>query len=315
MKKIVILDGYTLNPGDLSYSGFEALGKVAVWDRTKENQILERIGEAEIVITNKTPITRATLEAAPTIQYIGVLATGYNVVDIEAAKERGVVVTNIPTYGTMAVAQYTFALLLEIAHRVQWHSDAVFAGKWSESADFSFWVSPLMELADKTIGIIGYGRIGQAVGRIAEAFGMRVFAYDPAAKDDNPALVSLEKLYTESDIISLHCPLFAETEGMINAQSIEMMKDGVIILNTSRGPLIVETDLADALNSGKVGYAAVDVVSEEPIRSDNPLLGAKNILITPHIAWAPRESRARLMGIAVENLRAFLKGEPVNTVS
>lgn len=313
---IVILDGYTLNPGDLDWSGFEALGDVTVYDRTAEDQILQRIGEVAIVITNKTPLTRETIMAARNLRYIGVLATGYNVVDTAAAKERGVPVTNIPTYGTDAVAQFTFALLLELAHHVQHHSDAVKEGRWSKSPDFCFWDYPLMELRDKTMGIIGYGRIGQATARIARAFGMKVLAYDSYQDEAHrDVYVSLGQLLGESDVISLHCPLFEETRGIINAQNIAQMKDGVIILNTSRGPLIVEEDLAEALNSGKVGAAAVDVVSVEPIEADNPLLTAKNILITPHIAWAPKESRIRLMDIAVHNLAAFLDGKAVNVVN
>ncbi|MFA5447686.1 MAG: D-2-hydroxyacid dehydrogenase [Sphaerochaeta sp.] len=314
--KIVILDGYTLNPGDLDWTGFEALGDVTVYDRTPEDQILERIGAASVVITNKTPLVRQTILAAPNVTYIGVLATGYNVVDIEAAKERNITVTNIPTYGTDAVAQFTFALLLEIAHHVQRHSDAVMEGRWSASPDFCFWDYPLMELSGKTMGIIGYGRIGQATARIARAFGMKVIAYDlyhdPSHQD---TYVSLDELLAQSDVISLHCPLFDQTRGIINKGSIARMKDGVIILNTSRGPLIVEEDLAEALNSAKVGAAAVDVVSTEPIEADNPLLGAKNILITPHIAWAPKESRIRLMDIAVQNLASFLSGNAENVVN
>jgi len=314
--KIVILDGHTLNPGDLDWSGFEALGGVTVHDRTPEEEIISRIGEAEVVITNKTPITRETIFALPNIAYIGVLATGYNIVDIDAAKERGIVVTNIPTYGTDAVAQFTFALLLEIAHHVQRHSDAVMEGRWSEHPDFCFWDYPLIELRDKTMGIIGYGRIGQATARIARAFGMRVIAYDqyqdPIQTD---VYVDLDELLAQSDVITLHCPLFDETRGIINRNSIAKMKDGVIILNTSRGPLIVEKELAEALNSGKVAAAAVDVVSSEPIEANNPLLGAKNILITPHIAWAPKESRIRLMNIAVKNLASFLSGKPENVVN
>ncbi len=315
-EKIVILDGFTLNPGDLDWKGFEALGDVTVYDRTGDDQILERIGDASVVITNKTPMTRETLFSAPKLSYVGVLATGYNVVDTAAAKERGIVVTNIPTYGTDAVAQFTFALLLEVAHHVQRHSDSVMEGRWSSHPDFCYWDYPLMELLDKTMGIIGYGRIGQATARIARAFGMKVIAYDlyhdPSHQD---TYVTLDELLAQSDVISLHCPLFDETRGIINRESIERMKDGVIILNTSRGPLIVEEELAEALNSGKVAAAAVDVVSTEPIEADNPLLGAKNILITPHIAWAPKESRIRLMDIAVRNLASFLSGNAENVVN
>jgi len=313
---IVILDGYTLNPGDLSWKGFEAFGDVTIYDRTEQQQILSRIGSADIVITNKTPLDADTIAKAPNLKYIGVLATGYNVVNIDAARKRGVVVTNIPTYGTDAVAQFAFALLLEIAHHVQHHSDAVKEGRWTSHQDFCFWDYPLIELAGKTMGIIGYGRIGQATARIARAFGMHVIAYDVSQQSGNSDVyVDLDTLLSESDVISLHCPLFESTRGIINKQSISRMKDGVIILNNSRGPLVVEQDLADALNSGKVYAAGLDVVSEEPIKADNPLLTAKNCLITPHISWAPKESRQRLMDIAVENLKAFLEGRPQHVVN
>lgn len=317
--KIVVLDGHTENPGDLSWGGFEALGEFTCYDRTPADQILSRIGDAEIIITNKTPITRATLEACPNMKYVGVLATGYNVVDVAAAKEHGVAVTNIPTYGTDSVAQFAFAMLLEICHHVQHHSDAVHEGRWEHNQDWCFWDYPLIELAGKTMGIIGYGRIGQSTGRLAQAFGMKVLANDtfqnPALENENCRYVERDELFRESDVIALHCPLFPDTEGIINRDTIAKMRDGVIILNNSRGPLIVEQDLADALNSGKVAAAAVDVVSTEPIRGSNPLLSAKNCLITPHISWAPKESRERLMNIAVDNLRAFLEGNPVNVVN
>ena len=317
--KIVVLDGYTENPGDLSWGGFEALGAFSCYDRTPADQILSRIGDAEIVITNKTPISRATIEACPHMKYVGVLATGYNVVDVAAAKEHGITVTNIPTYGTDSVAQFAFAMLLEICHHVQHHSDAVHEGRWEHNKDWCFWDYPLIELAGKTMGIIGYGRIGQATGRLAQAFGMKVLANDtyqnPALENDFCRYVGRDELFRESDVIALHCPLFPDTEGIINRDTIAKMKDGVIILNNSRGPLIVEQDLADALNGGKVAAAAVDVVSTEPIRGDNPLLTAKNCLITPHISWAPKESRARLMDIAVDNLRKFIQGAPVNVVN
>ncbi len=313
---IVILDGYTENPGDLSWDGFSQLGSVAVYDRTPSDKILERIGDAQIVITNKTILDAQIISQAPNLIYIGVLATGYNTVDGQAAKEKGVVVTNIPTYGTDAVAQFAFALLLEVCHHVQHHNDAVKEGRWASSPDFCFWDYPLIELAGKTMGIIGYGRIGQATARIAKAFGMHVIAYDVIQNPDHSDVyVPLDTLFSESDVISLHCPLFPETKGIINKGSIAQMKDSVIILNNSRGPLIVEEDLAQALNEGKVYAAAVDVVSTEPIHNDNPLLQAKNCLITPHISWAPKESRQRLMDIAVNNLKAFLEGKPVNVVN
>ena len=316
--KIVILDGYTENPGDLSWEGFAALGELTVYERTAAADIVPRIGDAEIVYTNKTPITAETLAACPKLRYIGLLATGYNVVDVAAAKARGVAVTNIPTYGTAAVAQFAIAMLLEICHHVAHHSDAVHAGRWTANPDWCFWDYPLIELDGKTMGIIGFGRIGQATGRIARALGMRVLAYDSRPSDAGRAIaeyVPLDELLANSDVISLHCPLFPETEGIVNKANIARMKDGVILLNNSRGPLVVEQDLSDALNSGKVYAAGLDVVSTEPIRPDNPLLKAKNCFITPHISWAPREGRQRLMDIAVENLRAFLAGAPVNVVN
>lgn len=316
--KIVILDGYTENPGDLSWEAFEALGEVTVYDRTPKEMIVERIGDAQAVITNKTPMTRQTLDNCPSIRYIGVLATGYNVVDTGAAKEKGIPVTNIPTYGTTAVAQMVFALLLEVCHHVGAHSQAVKDGAWSRNPDWCFWNYPLIELAGKTMGIIGFGRIGQAAGKIAKAFGMEVLAYDQYPNDAGRQIgeyVSLDELYARSDAISLHCPLFPETTGMINKESIAKMKKGVIIINTSRGPLIVEEDLAEALHQGKVYAAACDVVSTEPIRPENPLLGCYNSILTPHIAWAPKESRSRLMDIAAQNLKAFIDGAPVNVVN
>jgi len=316
--KIVILDGYTENPGDLSWEGFEQLGELTVYDRTSltdAEEAIARIGEAEVVLTNKTPLTRDILSACPSVRYIGLLATGYNVVDIAAAKEKEITVCNIPTYGTSAVAQMVFALLLEICHHVGEHSQAVLNGDWTNCADFCFWNYPLIELMDKCIGIIGFGRIGQNTAQIAQAFGMKVLAYDEHVIEEAKGLgeyVSLDELLSQSDVISLHCPLFPSTAGIINKDNIAKMKDGAIIINTSRGPLIVEQDLADALNAGKVYAAAVDVVSTEPIKADNPLLKAKNCIITPHIAWAPKESRKRLMDIAVDNLKAFLDGKPVN---
>ncbi|MDO4864916.1 MAG: D-2-hydroxyacid dehydrogenase [Clostridia bacterium] len=315
--KIVILDGYTENPGDLSWEGFEALGALTVYDRTPEAEIVSRIGDAEIAITNKTPITAATIASCPCLRYIGVLATGYNVVDVKAARAAGVVVTNIPTYGTQAVAQFAIGLLLEICHHIGHHDQAVHAGRWANNADWCFWDYPLIELAGKTMGIIGFGKIGRAVGRIARALGMRVLAYDSLECEEGREIgeyVSLDELLAQSDVISLHCPLFPETRGLIRSETIAKMKDGVILINNSRGPLIVEADVAEALERGKIYYAGVDVVETEPIRENNPLLGARNCLITPHISWAPRESRQRLMDIAVDNLRAFLEGRPVNTV-
>lgn len=310
--KIVVLDGYTLNPGDLSWKGFEKYGDITVYDRTPKDQVISRIGDASVVLTNKTPITKEIFDGCPNMKYIGVLATGYNVVDVAEAKSRGVIVTNIPTYGTDSVAQFVFALLLEICHNVGEHSESVKDGEWSGSADFCYWHKPLIELAGKTMGIIGYGRIGRRVAEISKAFGMKVLAYDITMAED---CVDLETVLRRSDVISLHCPLFKDNVGLINKETIKLMKDNVIIINTSRGPLINEKDLADALNSGKVYAAAVDVLSTEPPKADNPLLSAKNCYITPHIAWAPKEARIRLMNIAVENLGAFVEGKPINVVS
>ncbi len=310
--KIVILDGYTENPGDLSWDGFAALGDLTVYDRTPADDIIPRIGDAEIVITNKTPVSAQTFAACPQIRYVGVLATGYNVVDIQAARERGIVVANVPTYGTAAVAQHTFALLLELCHHVGAHNAAVQRGKWTNGQDFCFWDAPLTELSGKTMGIIGYGRIGRAVANIARAFGMQVLA---CSAHGGEGQVSLDEVIAQSDVISLHCPLTSENEKFINCDAISRMKDGVMIINTARGQLIDEAALRDALLCGKVSGAAVDVASVEPIRAENPLLGLDNCIITPHIAWAPKESRQRLMDTAVRNLEAFLKGEPVNNVA
>lgn len=316
--KIVVLDGYTLNPGDLTWEGLEKLGELTVYDRTPDDQILERMMDADAVYTNKTPITRSTIEACPNLKYIGVLATGYNVVDVETAKEHNIPVSNIPVYGTTAVAQMVFALLLEVCHHAAAHSEAVYAGDWTNNQDWCFWNYPLIELAGKTMGVIGFGRIGQNTGKIAKAFGMNVIAYDEYPNDAGREVgeyVSLDELLARSDVIALHCPLFPATQGMINKDSIAKMKDGVILINNSRGPLVVEQDLADALNSGKVYAAGLDVVSTEPIREDNPLLKAKNCIITPHISWAPKESRQRLMDVAVDNLKSFIDGAPDNIVN
>lgn len=319
--KIVVLDGYTLNPGDLDWKEIEELGELTVYDRTPVNDILlisDRIKDAEIVFTNKTPLPGEVIESCPCLRFIGVLATGYNIVDIEAAKERNIIVSNVPSYGTAAVGQFAIAMLLEICHHIAHHDEAVHEGRWEKSADWCFWDYPLIELDQKTMGIIGFGRIGQATGKIAKALGMNVIAYDEYPNETGKEIaeyVSLKELLGRSDVISLHCPLFPSTEGIINKENIEKMKDGVIILNNSRGPLVQENDLADALNSGKVYAAGLDVVAEEPIKGDNPLLTAKNCLITPHISWAPKESRARLMKIAAENLKRFLAGTPVNVVN
>ncbi|HIR92204.1 MAG TPA: D-2-hydroxyacid dehydrogenase [Candidatus Egerieimonas intestinavium] len=317
-RKIVVLDGYTENPGDLSWEGLERLGEVTVYDRTAPGEAAERIGGASLVLTNKTPITREVLESCGNIRYIGVLATGYNVVDVQAARERGIVVTNIPAYGTEAVGQYAIALLLEICSQVGHHSRAVHEGRWESCRDFCFWDYPLIELAGKTMGIVGFGRIGRTVARIAQALGMNILACanhpNPAYENESCRYASLEEVLAQSDVISLHCPLTKETEGLINRDTIGKMKDGVILLNNSRGPLVVEEDLAEALKTGKVYAAGVDVVSTEPIRGDNPLLAAPNCFITPHISWAPRETRQRLMDIAVQNLKSYLEGRPENVV-
>jgi len=319
--KIVVLDGFTLNPGDLNWDGIKQFGELTVHDRTgfAPENVIKTIGDADVIFTNKTPLPKVVLENVPSVKYIGVLATGYNIVDTAAAKELGIIVTNIPTYGTAAVAQFTFALLLELCHHVGAHADAVKKGDWTNSVDFCFWNYPLIELAGKNMGFVGFGRIGQATAKVAQALGLNVLAYDsyqnPALESDTCKYVSLDELLANSDIISLHCPLTESTNGIINKNTIAKMKDGVMIINTSRGPLVVEQDLCDALNSGKVAAAAVDVVSAEPILASNPLLNAKNCLITPHIAWAPKESRVRLMNIAVENLAAYANGSPVNVVN
>ncbi len=316
--KIIILDGYTENPGDLSWEELGKLGELTVYDRTPEEEILNRIGDAEIVITNKTPLTRATMDACPNMRYIAVLATGYNVVDVAAAKEKGIPVSNVPTYGTASVGQFAIAMLLEICHHVAHHSQTVFEGKWNSCADWCYWDYPLIELDGKTMGIIGFGRIGQTTGKIAKAMGMNILAYDSFPTDSGKAIaeyVDLDTLLAQSDVVALHCPLFPETQGIINKDTIAKMKDGVILLNNSRGPLIVEQDVADALNSGKIYAAGLDVVSTEPIKNDNPLLKAKNCFITPHISWAPKESRQRIMDCTVSNVAAFQAGNPINVVN
>lgn len=319
MVNIVVLDGYALNPGDLDWQGLEELGSVTVYDRTPSEQIIERAAGAQIILTNKTPLKAETLAQLPHLQYIGVLATGYNIIDTEAAKAQGIVVTNIPTYGTKSVGQFVFALLLELCHRVQWHSDAVYKGDWANSIDFSFTRSPLIELADKTIGLIGLGRIGQATAQIAQAFGMRVIAVG-SGRSNPPQIpgvewVELNELLEQSDVVSLHCPLTATTEKLINADRLALMKTSAFLINTSRGQLIDEQDLADALNKGQIAGAALDVLSTEPPSADNPLLSAQNCIITPHIAWATKEARTRLMNTAVDNVQKHLAGEAVNVVN
>ena len=319
--KIVVLDGYTENPGDLSWDELAKLGDLTVYDRTPVNdeaEIIRRIGDAEMVYTNKTPITRRVIDACPNMKFISMLATGYNVVDYAYAKEKGIPVTNVPTYGTASVSQFSIALLLEVCHHIGHHDASVHAGNWAKCIDWCYWDYPLIELDGKTIGIIGFGRIGQSEGRIAKALGMKVLAYDLYPNDSGRAIadyVSLDELYAKADVISLHCNLTPENTCMINKDSIAKMKDGVILINNARGQLINEQDVADALNSGKMGAAGLDVVYTEPIREDNPLLKAKNCIITPHISWAPKESRQRIMDCAVENAKAYIAGSPINVVN
>lgn len=319
--KITILDGYTENPGDLSWDGVARFGNLKIFDRTSltdEQEIIDHIGEADIVITNKTPINRHVLDSCPSIRFITVLATGYNIVDVKYAAQKGIPVSNVPSYGTEAVGQFAIALLLEICHNIGYHNNTVHDGKWSNCKDFCYWDYPLIELAGKAMGIIGFGRIGQTTGRIAQALGMRIIAYDNHPTESGKQIgdyVELETLYAQSDVICLHCPLFPETNGIINRDSIAKMKNGVIIINNSRGSLIVEQDLVDALHCGKIAAAAVDVVSTEPIPKNNVLLSAPNCIITPHISWAPKESRQRIMECTAENIQAFLNGVPINTVN
>lgn len=317
--KITILDGYPLNPGDLSWEYLENYGDITVYERTKAAEIVEHAAGATAILTNKVPLSAEVMEQLPELKYIGVLATGYNIIDVEYAKSRGIVVTNIPGYSTQSVAQLTFALLLELCHHVQRHSDSVMEGRWAQSPDFSFWDYPLMELAGKTIGIIGFGDIGKQVADIATAFGMQVVAQSRTETDQshrsNFRWVGIDELLEQSDIISLHCPLTPQTQGLINGDTLSKMKPGAFLLNTSRGPLIDEASLAAALNDGKLAGAGLDVLSVEPPHADNPLFGARNCLITPHIAWATKEARTRLMGMVEDNLKAFLAGKPVNVVN
>ena len=316
--KIVILEGHAVNPGDLSWDCLKQFGQVTVYPRTAPEDVISRIGDAEIVLINKVPVTAQLLDACPSIRLICVLATGYNVVECEAAKQRGIPVCNVPAYGTDAVAQFTFSLLLELCNRVGHHDRLVHQGDWAACPDFSFWTTPQMELAGKTIGILGFGRIGRAVGKIARAFGMNVLAYNRSRCPEGEAIgtyVDLDTLLENSDIVSLHCPLTPETNGIINADTIAKMKDGAILLNTARGPLLNEQDVAAALWSGKLRGAAVDVVSREPICPDNPLLTAPNCIITPHMAWAPVESRQRIIDCTVRSIQGFLAGSPVNVVN
>jgi len=317
--KIVVLDGYVLNPGDLSWSNLASLGELIVYDRTKPGDVIERIADAEIIYTNKTVINEEIITACPNLKFIGVLATGYNVVDIVAAKKNKIVVTNIPDYGTTAVAQFTFGLILELCHNIGLHSDSVKNGKWANSSDFSYCLTPQTELKDKILGIIGFGKIGKAVLKIAQAFGLKVVISTAYPQEEylneNVKFVTTSELIKISDIISLHCPLTTQNEKLINKDRIKEMKDGVMIINTARGGLIDEKALAEGLTTRKVLGAALDVVSAEPISSNNPLLKAPNFIITPHIAWAPKEARQRLMDIAVLNLEKYLEQTPINIVN
>ena len=319
--KIVVLDGYTENPGDLSWEGLEKFGELTVYDRTcyVDNPLIaQRIGDAEVAVINKTPISKATIDACPNLKCIAVLATGYNVVDYNYAKEKGIIVQNVPTYGTQIVGQYAVGLLLEICSHYGHHDQTVKEGKWETNDDWCYWDYPMIELYGKTAGIIGLGRIGQATAKILNALNMKVIAYDAFQSESGKQVaeyVDLDTLLAQSDVIFLHCPLFPETEGIINKDNIAKMKDGVILINNSRGQLVVEQDLADALNSGKVYAAGLDVVSTEPIKADNPLKTAKNTIITPHISWAAQAARQRIMDITVDNIQSYADGNPVNVVN
>ena len=317
--KIVILDGNALNPGDLSYEPLKELGQLTIYEQTSsQEEAITRIGDHEIVLVNKVPITEAILQACPSIKLICVQATGYNIVDCQACAHRGIPVTNVPTYGTAAVAQFTMALILEMCHRIGLHNHSVHQGDWCNSPNFCYWLTPQMELAGKTIGILGFGRIGRAVGQLAKAFGMNVIAYNRSQCEEGRQIanyVDLNTLFTQSDIISLHCPLFPETEKIINEATIAKMKDGAMLVNTARGGLLDEDAVVAALNSGKLRYAAVDVASQEPMQPDNPLLRTRKCIITPHIAWAPVESRQRLLNCVIENVRCYLAGNPQNVVN
>lgn len=315
--QIVVLDGYTLNPGDLCWDELKALGATTIYDRSAAEEIVPRAKEAEIVLTNKALLSRGVLAQLPKLKYIGVLATGYNVVDVQAARERGILVSNVPTYGTASVAQMVFAHLLNLTQRVAHHARTVAEGQWSKSVDWCYWDSPLVELAEQTMGIVGFGRIGQATARIALALGMSVLAYDtqPIAPSPGISGADLETLFRESDVVSLHCPLTPKTERLINRDRLAQMKPSAVLINTSRGGLVDEPALADALNRGQIAGAGLDVLSTEPPRPDNPLLTAKNCFVTPHLAWATRAARQRLLRIVVQNLRTYLAGQPENVVN
>jgi glycerate dehydrogenase len=316
---LIVLDGYTLNPGDLSWAPLEALGDLVVYDRSSPAETLRRAADAEIVLTNKSLLSADTLAALPRLRYIGVLATGYNIVDVEVAAKRRIPVTNVPEYSTASVAQFVFALLLELCHHVGKHSDAVLREqKWAKSQDFSFTLSPLVELHGKTMGIVGFGKTGQQAGALARAFGMKVIAHS-RSRDKNPGYpfewADIETLFEKSDVVSLHCPLTPETKGMLNSALLRRMKKTAFVINTSRGPVVNEADLAEALKAGVIAGAAVDVLSTEPPAADNPLLAAPNVIITPHIAWATKAARERLMQTAADNVAAWMNGAPVNVVN
>jgi len=316
--RIVVLDGYTLNPGDLSWAQLEALGPCRIYDRTPGEDVVRRSAGAEIVLTNKTVLSPEAIQQLAELRYIGVLATGYNVVDLEAARRRNIPVTNVPVYGTASVAQMVFAHVLNFTQRVAHHDRTVKEGRWASCEDFCYWDFPLVELAEMTMGVVGLGRIGQATARLALAFGMKVIAYDPAVGSPDPQaveMVDLDRVFSESDIVSLHCPLTPQTRELVNADRLALMKSSALLINTSRGPLIDERALAEALNTGRIAGAGMDVLFREPPEANNPLLSAKNCTITPHIAWATRAARERLMRIAVENVRAFLEGKPQNVVN
>ena len=316
--KIVVLDGYCLNPGDLSWDEMATLGDLKVYDRTSQEELLVRAEGAEALITNKTLITGDDMDALPQLKYIGVLATGYNVVDIASAKQKGIVVTNIPAYSTNSVAQMVFAHILNITQRVGHYADENARGRWSDSVDFSYWDTDLVELNGKKMGVVGFGNIGQATARIAQAFGMEVYAYSSKPQFTLPSGIKkmeLDELFAECDVVSLHCPLTPDTKEMVNAERLKTMKRNAILINTGRGPLVNEQDLADALNEGWIAGAGLDVLSVEPSVKDNPLLSAKNCFITPHIAWATKEARTRLMDIAVNNIKSYLGGCVINNVA
>ena len=316
--KIIVLDGYGLNPGDLNWEGFESLGELTVYDRTLPSELMERAAGAEVLVTNKTLITAENMAALPELKYIGVLATGYNVVDIDAAKARGIVVTNIPAYSTASVAQMVFAHILNITQRVGYYADENKQGRWTKNADFCYWDTQLVELQGKKMGIVGFGNIGQATARIAQAFGMEVCVYSSKPQFVLPSGIKkmdLDELFAECDVISLHCPLTPDTKEMVNAERLSKMKSNAILINTGRGPLINEQDLANALNEGRIAAAGLDVLSVEPSVEGNPLLTARNCFITPHIAWATLEARTRLMEIAVQNLKSYLNGQIINNVA